>query len=129
MVRRCNLRCQYCMPLEGAPLTPSPDLLSSDEIVKIAGIFVSEGVKKVAPSGQCPCRHCSRLSAQIRLTGGEPLVRGDAVELVARLKALPGLETIAITTNGLTLARKLPALQAAGLDAINIRCDSGTQGY
>ena len=111
MVRRCNLRCQYCMPLEGAPLTPSPDLLSSDEIVKIAGIFVSEGVKK------------------IRLTGGEPLVRGDAVELVARLKALPGLETIAITTNGLTLARKLPALQAAGLDAINIRCDSGTQGY
>ena len=66
------------------------------------------------------------LSAQIRLTGGEPLVRGDAVELVARLKALPGLETLAITTNGLTLARKLPALQAAGLDAINIRCDSGT---
>ena len=65
------------------------------------------------------------LSAQIRLTGGEPLVRGDAVELVARLKALPGLETLAITTNGLTLARKLPALQAAGLDAINIRCDSG----
>lgn len=56
-------------------------------------------------------------------------MRGDAVELVARLKALPGLETIAITTNGLTLARKLPALQAAGLDAINIRCDSGTQGY
>ena len=49
MVRRCNLRCQYCMPLEGVPLTPSPDLLSSDEIVKIAGIFVSEGVKKVAP--------------------------------------------------------------------------------
>ena len=114
------------MPLEGAPLTPSPDLLSSDEIVKIAGIFVSEGVKKVATSGQCPCRPCSRLSVQIRLTGGEPLVRGDAVELVARLKALPGLETIAITTNGLTLARKLPALQAAGLDAINIRCDSGT---
>ena len=55
-------------------------------------------------------------------------MRGDAVELVARLKALPGLETIAITTNGLTLARKLPALQAAGLDAINIRCDSGTLG-
>ena len=59
VVRRCNLRCQYCMPLEGVPLTPSPDLLSSDEIVKIAGIFVSEGVKKVAPSCQCPCRHVS----------------------------------------------------------------------
>ena len=58
---------------------------------------------------------------QIRLTGGEPLVRADVVDIVARLKRLPGLDTVAMTTNGLTLSRKLPALLDAGLDAINIR--------
>jgi len=103
---RCNLRCQYCMPEEGITLTPNSHLLSSDEIIKIAQIFVSEGVKK------------------IRLTGGEPLVRGDVVDIVRRLKLLPGLETVAMTTNGVTLSRKLAALKDAGLDALNISLDT-----
>lgn len=103
---RCNLRCQYCMPEEGAPLTPSNNLLTADEIVRIAGIFVSEGVKK------------------IRLTGGEPLVRREVTSIVTRLAALPGLETLAMTTNGVTLARRLPALQAAGLTHLNISLDT-----
>jgi len=103
---RCNLRCQYCMPEEGITLTPNSHLLSSDEIIKIARIFVSEGVKK------------------IRLTGGEPLVRGDVVDIVRRLKLLPGLETVAMTTNGVTLSRKLAALKDAGLDALNISLDT-----
>merc|ERR1711974_356878 len=70
---RRNLRCRYCMPEEGVPLTPSSNLLSADEIIRIASIFVSEGVKK------------------IRLTGGEPLVRGEVISIVERLAALPGL--------------------------------------
>ena len=64
------------------------------------------------------------MSFQIRLTGGEPLVRGDCVDIVGRLKALRGLETVAMTTNGVTLGRKLPALKAAGLDALNISLDT-----
>jgi len=91
------------MPGEGVTLTPGSQLLTQDEIIKIAEIFVSEGVKK------------------IRLTGGEPLVRSDAIEIVRRLKNIPGLDTVAMTTNGVTLARKLPALKDAGLDAINLR--------
>lgn len=94
------------MPEEGITLTPNSHLLTTDEIIKIATIFVSEGVKK------------------IRLTGGEPLVRGDVVDIVRRLKQLPGLETVAMTTNGLTLARKLPALKDAGLNALNISLDT-----
>jgi len=103
---RCNLRCRYCMPEEGVPLTPSQNLLSADEIVRIASIFVSEGVKK------------------IRLTGGEPLVRGEVVSIVERLAALPGLQTIGMTTNGVTLARRLPALKKAGLTHLNISLDT-----
>jgi len=103
---RCNLRCSYCMPEEGVPLSPTPSLLSADEIIRLAGVFASEGVTK------------------IRLTGGEPLVRADCTNIVARLKALPGIQTVAMTTNGLTLARRLPELQAAGLDALNISLDT-----
>jgi len=103
---RCNLRCRYCMPEEGVALTPSSNLLSADEIIRIASIFVSEGVKK------------------IRLTGGEPLVRGEVVSIVERLAALPGLQTIGMTTNGVTLARRLPALKNAGLTHLNISLDT-----
>lgn len=103
---RCNLRCTYCMPEEGVPLTPTSNLLSTEEIVKIAGLFVSEGVKK------------------IRLTGGEPLVRGDLTDLVGRLGSLPGLDTVAMTTNGVSLARRLPGLTEAGLTHLNISLDT-----
>jgi len=106
LTEKCNLRCTYCMPEEGVDLTEKGKLLSSEELVQIAKIFVDEGVKK------------------IRLTGGEPLVRPDVIDLVAKLKALEGLETVAITTNGIVLAKKLDALKNAGLDMINLSLDT-----
>ncbi|XP_052504419.1 molybdenum cofactor biosynthesis protein 1 isoform X2 [Budorcas taxicolor] len=106
LTERCNLRCQYCMPEEGVPLTPKPDLLTTEEILTLARLFVKEGVDK------------------IRLTGGEPLIRPDVVDIVAQLHRLEGLRTIGITTNGINLARLLPQLQKAGLSAINISLDT-----
>lgn len=94
------------MPEEGVTLTPSQRLLSAEEIIKLAALFVQEGVDK------------------IRLTGGEPLVRRDVTEIIRELRKLDGLKTIAITTNGITLARKLPELKEAGLDSMNISLDT-----
>ncbi|CAL7937148.1 unnamed protein product [Xylocopa violacea] len=106
ITERCNLRCLYCMPAEGVKLTKNDGILKIEEIIKIASLFVNEGVNK------------------IRLTGGEPTVRRDIVDIIAGLKQLPGLEQVAITTNGLTLTRQLPSLQRAGLDALNISLDT-----
>ncbi|XP_072266099.1 molybdenum cofactor biosynthesis protein 1 isoform X2 [Pyxicephalus adspersus] len=106
LTEKCNLRCQYCMPEEGVPLTPKGDLLSTQEILTLARLFVQEGVDK------------------IRLTGGEPLIRPDVVDIVAQLRKLEGLKTIALTTNGITLARQLPKLKEAGLDVINVSLDT-----
>uniref|UniRef100_A0A8C0MGV0 Molybdenum cofactor biosynthesis protein 1 n=1 Tax=Canis lupus familiaris TaxID=9615 RepID=A0A8C0MGV0_CANLF len=106
LTEKCNLRCQYCMPEEGVPLTPKADLLTTEEILTLARLFVKEGVDK------------------IRLTGGEPLIRPDVVDIVAQLHQLEGLRTIGITTNGINLARLLPQLQKAGLSAINISLDT-----
>ncbi|XP_044259609.1 molybdenum cofactor biosynthesis protein 1 isoform X1 [Tribolium madens] len=103
---RCNLRCQYCMPEEGVKLTPNEKILTSDEIIKISRLFVNEGVTK------------------IRLTGGEPTVRRDLLKIIESLKKIEGLETVAMTTNGLTLTRQLVALQRAGLDIVNISLDT-----
>lgn len=96
------------MPSEGVPLTDKPKLLSNDEIYHLAKIFVEQGVKK------------------IRLTGGEPTVRKDIVEIIANLKKLSnqGLEQIGITTNGIMLTRLLVPMHRAGLDAINISLDT-----
>ncbi|XP_043252992.1 molybdenum cofactor biosynthesis protein 1 isoform X1 [Colletes gigas] len=106
VTERCNLRCLYCMPAEGVKLTKNENILTIEEIIKVAELFVKEGVHK------------------IRLTGGEPTVRKDIVDIIAGLKQLPGLKQVAITTNGLTLPRQLPSLQRAGLDAINISLDT-----
>ncbi|CAI9568522.1 unnamed protein product [Staurois parvus] len=106
LTEKCNLRCQYCMPEEGVPLTPKSDLLSTQEILTLARIFVQEGVDK------------------IRLTGGEPLIRPDVVDIVAQLRKLEGLKSIAITTNGINLNRQLPRLKEAGLDVLNISLDT-----
>ncbi|XP_068149512.1 molybdenum cofactor biosynthesis protein 1 isoform X2 [Drosophila tropicalis] len=106
LTERCNLRCDYCMPAEGVPLQPKSHLLSNEELIRLARIFVEQGVRK------------------IRLTGGEPTVRRDIVDIVAEMKALPQLEHIGITTNGLVLTRLLPSLQRAGLDSLNISLDS-----
>uniref|UniRef100_V5ICY6 Putative molybdenum cofactor biosynthesis pathway protein n=1 Tax=Ixodes ricinus TaxID=34613 RepID=V5ICY6_IXORI len=75
LTEKCNLRCVYCMPEGGVPLTPNEKLLSSDEIVHLANLFATFGVKKV------------------RLTGGEPLVRKDTLDIVEKLSQIPQLET------------------------------------
>lgn len=106
LTERCNLRCQYCMPEDGVTLTPKDKLLSAEEIVKIAKLFVEEGVEK------------------IRLTGGEPLIRPDVERIVGDLKAIAGVKSLALTTNGILLTRKLPSLQKAGLDGLNISLDT-----
>ncbi|MDX1531740.1 MAG: radical SAM protein, partial [Rhodothermales bacterium] len=92
LAERCNLRCRYCMPAEGVALRPQEHLLTTDEIVQLARVLVEGGVAKV------------------RLTGGEPLVRRDAVAVAERVGALPGLKALALTTNGLLLPKKLDAL-------------------
>ncbi|GAQ90123.1 Molybdenum cofactor biosynthesis pathway protein [Klebsormidium nitens] len=106
LTERCNLRCKYCMPAEGVELSPSDSLLSTDEILQLATVFVANGVDK------------------IRLTGGEPTIRRDFVEICRGLKQLDGLRTLAITTNGLILQRQLPALRDAGVDLLNISLDT-----
>ena len=106
LTERCNLRCQYCMPAEGVELTPSSELLSQKEIMRIASIFVVGGVDK------------------IRLTGGEPSIRSDIEDLCAQLSSLPGLKYLAMTSNGIVLSRKLARLQAAGLNQLNISLDT-----
>lgn len=106
LTERCNLRCQYCMPNEGVDLTPSSQLLSQNEILRIASLFTSSGVDK------------------IRLTGGEPTIRNDIEEICLRLSNLKGLKKLAITTNGITLGRKLPRLKECGLTSLNISLDT-----
>ncbi|XP_068088824.1 molybdenum cofactor biosynthesis protein 1 isoform X2 [Hyperolius riggenbachi] len=106
LTEKCNLRCQYCMPEEGVQLTPKSDLLTTQEILTLARLFVQEGVDK------------------IRLTGGEPLIRPDVVDIIAQLRRLEGLKTIALTTNGINLARQLPRLKEAGLDVVNVSLDT-----
>nr|XP_029732302.1 molybdenum cofactor biosynthesis protein 1-like isoform X2 [Aedes albopictus] len=106
LTERCNLRCKYCMPAEGVQLSPKDKLLTADEVLRLASLFVQEGVRK------------------IRLTGGEPTVRKDLTEIIERLKRIPLLESVGITTNGLMLTRQLVGLQRAGLDALNISLDT-----
>jgi cyclic pyranopterin phosphate synthase len=102
---RCNFRCVYCMP-EEAEFLPRPELLTVAEIVRTVRIFAGMGVDKV------------------RLTGGEPLIRPEAVEITGLLKALPGVRSVSMTTNGYLLPHKADALKAAGLDGVNISLDS-----
>ncbi|XP_064623444.1 molybdenum cofactor biosynthesis protein 1-like [Lineus longissimus] len=96
------------MPEDGVDLTPKKKLLSFEEILTITKLFVKEGITK------------------IRLTGGEPLVRADLIDLIGEMNKLrsDGLQSIAMTTNGVTLARKLPKLQEAGLTHLNISLDT-----
>ncbi|MCS7154903.1 MAG: GTP 3',8-cyclase MoaA [Bacteroidota bacterium] len=106
LTERCNLRCLYCMPEEGVALKPRQELLTLEEIYRLATLFVRLGVKK------------------IRLTGGEPLVRKGVETLISWLRGIEGLQTIALTTNGLLLKERLAALHQAGLDQLNISLDT-----
>ncbi len=104
---RCNLRCQYCMPAEGLDWMPTEQTLTDDEVARLVRIAVELlGVR------------------QVRFTGGEPLLRRGLVDLVARTAALDPRPTIALTSNGLGLARTAAALAAAGLDRVNISLDT-----
>lgn len=103
---RCNLRCQYCMPEREYAWLPKADILRFEELTRLARAFVSLGVKK------------------LRLTGGEPLLRANLPELIVQLKALPGLEEIALTTNGVLLADQAASLVRAGLGRITVSLDT-----
>lgn len=103
---RCNLRCTYCMPADGLDWLPGPELLTAAEIVRVVGIGTQLGI------------------TEVRLTGGEPLLRPDVVEIVARLAALPRAPHLSITTNGLRLAALAGPLAAAGLARVNVSCDT-----
>ena len=103
---RCNFRCRYCMPLEGLPWLPKSDILSYEEIAEV--------VRQLAPLGL----------RGVRLTGGEPTIRPQVSRLVAMLRAVPQVEDIALSTNGVKLPGLASELAAAGLDRVNISADS-----
>ncbi len=103
---RCNLRCTYCMPAEGMKFFSREELLSRAEIMTIARTAVQLGIRK------------------IRVTGGEPLVRPDIVELLTELGGLPELERLVLTTNGLRLGSLVEKLYDAGVSGANISIDS-----
>ncbi|MCB0874811.1 MAG: GTP 3',8-cyclase MoaA [Solirubrobacterales bacterium] len=103
---RCNFRCQYCMPADGLPWLERGEVLSFEEIERLVGLFVGLGIEDV------------------RLTGGEPLVRRDFPRLVSMLSAIPGLCDLSLTTNGYLLERDAGAIVAAGVDRVNVSIDS-----
>jgi cyclic pyranopterin phosphate synthase len=103
---RCNLRCVYCMPPDGVPWKDPASVLSFEEIERFAAASVAEGISK------------------IRLTGGEPLVRKGIVGHIERLRAMTGIEAIALTTNATLLPKMAKDLHAAGLERVNISLDS-----
>jgi GTP 3',8-cyclase len=103
---RCNMRCVYCMPVNGIRRAPLVDLLSDDQIVLI--------IEKAASLGIC----------KIRLTGGEPLVRPGIITLVRRIAAIPGVHDLSLTTNGLLLEDLAAPLAEAGLKRVNISLDT-----
>ena len=102
---RCNLRCRYCMP-DGVEKLEREAVLTYEEFLRLAALFAQCGIDTV------------------RVTGGEPLVRKNVAQLVAGLKAIPGIRKVTMTTNGILLAQQLPALLAAGLDSVNISLDT-----
>jgi GTP 3',8-cyclase len=103
---RCNFRCLYCMPEEGLQWLPRSEILSYEEIAEV--------VTQLAPLGL----------RRVRLTGGEPTIRPELEKLVALLRAIPGIEDIALSTNGSRFPEHAPRLKAAGLDRVNISVDS-----
>ena len=106
VIDRCNFRCQYCMPAEGLPWLARADLLTFEEIERIVGVVAPLGVH------------------DIRLTGGEPLVRRELSRLVGMLKAIDDVHEISLTTNGYLLERQAEALVRAGVDRFNVSVDS-----
>jgi GTP 3',8-cyclase len=103
---RCNFRCRYCMPAEGLQWLPKPEVLSFEELHRLVGVMAAMGVREV------------------RLTGGEPLVRRELPDLVRRLAGVRGVEDLSLTTNGVLLNRLAGPLADAGLRRLNVSLDS-----
>jgi cyclic pyranopterin phosphate synthase len=106
VIDHCNLRCVYCMPLRGLTFVPGPDLLTAEEIETVAGAAVEVGFRR------------------FRLTGGEPTLRADLVEIVERMARVPGIGEIAMTTNAILLPRLARPLARAGLRRLNVHVDT-----
>ena len=102
----CNLRCVYCMPINGLRFLPSQDLLSPEEIAAVVRVAVSVGFRK------------------FRLTGGEPTLRGDLLDIVGQVSRIEGVGDLAMTTNGILLPELAKPLARAGLDRVNIHLDT-----
>jgi cyclic pyranopterin phosphate synthase len=103
---RCNFRCVYCMPEEGLTWLPREDLLTYEEIASLVGELAPLGLRRV------------------RITGGEPTIRPDLARLIAMIRAVPAIEDIALSTNGVKLPALSGALRDAGLDRVNLSVDS-----
>ena len=103
---RCNLRCRYCMPAEGMKWLPREELLTDDELVRMVSLFARMGI------------------SEIRVTGGEPLVRPALPGLIGRITAVPGVREVAMTTNGVLLAGVVDDLVSNGLHRVNVSIDS-----
>lgn len=106
IIDRCNLRCVYCMPLNGLRFLPNPELLTAAEIERVGRAAVDVGFRK------------------FRLTGGEPTLRADLVEIVQRLASIAGVGELALTTNALLMTRLAKPLKVAGLGRVNVHLDS-----
>lgn len=103
---RCNLRCFYCMPEQGIDLLPRAELLSYEEILLLCSVLIKMGIEK------------------IRITGGEPFVRKDMMQLLAALSAMEGLKELTITTNGVRTAPLIPELKKMGIRSVNLSLDT-----
>ena len=103
---RCNLRCSYCMPPQGIKFVPRSEILSWEEAARLVWIFARLGVRKV------------------RVTGGEPFVRRGLLPFLRTLRAVEGLEILALTTNGVGVAPRVRELAAIGVDAVNLSLDT-----
>ena len=103
---RCNIRCRYCMPAGRVQFLPREEILSFEEIERFVRVATGLGIRK------------------LRLTGGEPLLRKDLPRLVEMLAAVPGIDQVAMTSNGILLAGQAAALKAAGLERLNISLDT-----
>src|SRR3972149_1030097 len=103
---RCNIRCFYCMPYENVQFKPRHELLTFEEIARFVGVVAQLGVRR------------------LRLTGGGPLVGADLWQLVKLLAGIPGVDDLALTTNGILLAEQADALRRAGLQRINVSLDT-----
>jgi len=103
---RCDLRCRYCMPEFGVTALPHADILRYEELLRLARIFAGLGF-----------RH-------LRLTGGEPMVRSGCLDFLRELRAVPGIESVGMTSNGVLLAGRVAETKSAGLSALNLSIDS-----